>query len=218
MKGMFVRRLVPILALGLLFLPGLAPGKEASSDKHFTFYGDVVAVGPHSLTIKSGGKRLVFQITGETKISGRDRPLQLDQIKPGNGATVMMKLGQGNVGIAERIRIDVGASLSSSLKLFVAKTTSGQVVSGMAINNYIAYKPHNDGWIGGATLERSYSEGVFLLEVRPDGTVAEVKMVKSMGYTELNLRAIRWFKQWRFHPNTVTKVQMPMSYVQYKRW
>lgn len=213
---MFIRRLVPVIVLGLLFLPDLAASKEAASAEHFTFYGDVVAINPHAITIKSGGKRLVFQITGETKISGRDRPLQLDQIKLGNGATVMMKLGQGNAGIAERIRIDVGASLSGSLKLFAARTTSGQVVSGMAINNYIAYKPANDGWVGGATLERAYSEGVFLLQVRPDGTVSEVKMVKSMGYTELNVHAIRWFKQWRFHPNTVTEVQMPMSYLQYK--
>jgi TonB family protein len=98
--------------------------------------------------------------------------------------------------------------------MFAARTTSGNVVSGMAINNYIAYRPPDDGWSGGATLERAYSNGVFLLQVRPDGTVSEVKMAKSMGYTELNLHAIRWFKQWRFHPNTVTEVQMPMSYLQ----
>jgi TonB family protein len=84
----------------------------------------------------------------------------------------------------------------------------------MAINNYIAYQPPNDGWLGSATLERAYNEGVFLLQVRPDGTVTEVKMVKSMGYNELNLHAIRWFKQWRFQPNSVTEVQMPMSYFQ----
>lgn len=211
---MFVQRLFSVLALGLLFLPGLATGKEASSDKHFTFYGDVVAIGPHAITIKAGGKPLVFQITAETKISGRYSALQLDQIKPGDGATVMMKLGQGNVGIAVQIRIDVGASLSRSLKLYAARTTSGNVVSGMAINNYIAYRPPDDGWSGGATLERAYSDGVFLLQVRPDGTVAEVKVAKSMGYNELNLHAIRWFKRWRFQPNSVTEVQMPMSYLQ----
>lgn len=214
---MFIQRLFPVIVLGLsLFLPDLATSKEASSDKHFAFYGDVVATDPHSITIKSGGKRLVFQITEETKISGRDRPLHLDQIKPGDGATVMMKLGQGNVGIAVRIRIDVGSSLSSSLKLFAARTTNGKVVSGMAINNYVAYQPPDDGWKGGATLERAYNDGVFLLQVRPDGTVGEVKVVKSMGYNELNLHAIKWFKKWRFQPNTVTEVQMPMNYMQSK--
>jgi len=213
---MFLQRFSLLIVLGLFFLPDLATSKETASDKHFTFYGDVVAIDPHSITIKSGGKRLVFQITEETKISGRDRPIQLNEIKPGNGATVLMKLGRGDIGIALRIRIDVGQSLSSSLKLFAARTTHGEVISGMALNNYIAYQPPDDGWSGGATLAQSHSDGVFLLEVRPDGTVAEVKVVKSMGYNELNLHAIRWFKRWRFQPNSVTEVQMPMHYFQSK--
>ncbi len=213
---MFLQRVFLFVAFGLLFLPDLGAGKEATSDKGFAFYGDIVAVDPHTITIKSGGKRLVFQITEETKITGRDRPLQLDQIKPGNGATVLMKLGPGNVGVAVRIRVDVGASLSKSLKLYAARTIHGEVISGMAINNYIAYQPPDDGWMGGATLERDYSNGVFLLEVRPDGTVSEVKVVKSMGYNELNVHAIRWFKQWRFQPNSVKEVQMPMSYFQFR--
>jgi TonB family protein len=215
---MFLHRIFPVIVLGLFFLPDRATGKEASPDKGFAFYGDVVAIDPHLITIKSGGKRLVFQITEETKISGRDRPLHLDQIKPGDGATVMMKLGQGNVGIAVQIRVDAGWSISKSLKMYAARTTSGTVVSGMAINNYIAYRPADDGWMGGATLERAQNDGVFLLQVRPDGTVSGVKMVKSMGYNELNVHAIRAFKGWRFHPNTVTEVQMPMSYLQSKYW
>ena len=56
-----------------LLTPDLGFGKPDSSAKNFAFYGDVVAVDPHSITIKSGGKRLVFQITSETKISGRYR-------------------------------------------------------------------------------------------------------------------------------------------------
>lgn len=211
---MLVQRLFLVIVLGLFFLPDLAPGKEASSGEYYSFYGDVLAVDPHSITIKSGGKSLVFQITEETRISGRNRTVSLDQMKPGGSATVMMRLGQHNAGIAVRIRFDTEANVSKSLKLYAARTTSGKVVSGMAINNYIAYRPSDDGWMGGATLERAYSEGVFVLQVRPDGTVSEVKMVKSMGYNELNVHAIRWFKQWRFQPNSVTEVQMPISYLQ----
>ena len=62
-----------------------------------------------------------------------------------------------------------------------------------------------------------YHDGVFLLEVRPDGTVGMVKMVKSMGHNELNLHAIKWLKQWRFKPNSVKEVQIPLSYKQ-SRW
>lgn len=199
-----------------LLTADVALGKQDSSEKYHAFYGDVVAIDPHSITIKSGGKRLVFQITGETKISGRDRPVRLDQIKPGDGATVVMKLGKGDVGIAIRIRVDVGTSLSSSLKLYAARMVTGEVISGMAISNYIAYQPPDDGWSGGPTLERAYNDGVFLLEVRPDGSVGTVKVVKSMGYNELNMHAIKWLKRWRFKPNSVTEVQMPFSYMQSK--
>jgi TonB family protein len=205
-----------VVAFALL-TTGVVSGNQDSSDKYHTFYGDVIAINPSSITIKSGGKRLVFQINSETKIGGRDRPLQLDQIKPGDGATVVMQLGKGGVGIAVRVWVDAGTSLSSSLKLYAARTVGGGVISGMAINNYVAYQPPYDGWSGGPTLDQSYHAGVYLLEVRPDGNVGTVKVVKSMGYSELDLHAIRWFKRWRFKPNSVTEVQMPLSYMQ-SRW
>jgi len=196
-----------------LLMPSLGYGTGNPSEKYHTFYGDVIAVDPHSITIKSGGKPMVFQITPQTKVSSRYGHVNLDQMKPGGGATVMMKLGQGNVGIAVRIRFDPAfTNKSNSLKLYAAKTIDGQVVSGMAIHNYVAYKPAAEGWTGGHTMEHDNSQvGVFLLEVNRDGTVAMVKMIKSTGYEELNLRAINWFKKWRFKPNTVTEVQLPIS-------
>lgn len=206
------RLLVSVVVL-TLSMSDLALGKEVSSEKSYALFGDVVAIDPHSLTIKSGGKRLVFRITEETKITGLDRrPIQFDQIKPGDAVTVMMKLGPGNVGIAVIIRVDVGASSSNFLKLFRARLFSGEVVSGMAINNYIESKPADDAWSGAGTFEHEYHEGVFLLEVQRDGTVGMVKMVKSLREHQLNLRAIKWLKKWRFKPNTVSEVQMPMTY------
>jgi TonB family protein len=199
-----------------LLTPGFALGEREASDKYYTFYGDVVAINPHSITIKSGGKPLVFQITDETKISGRYRPVLLDQIKTGDGATVMMKLGNRGFGTAVRIRVDVGTSRSKSLKLYAARRVGGEVISGMAFNNYVAYQPPADGWSGGGILEQPYHDGVFLLEVRSDGTVGAVKVVKSLGYSELNMHAIRWCKRWRFKPNSVTEVQIPLSYLQSK--
>jgi TonB family protein len=201
-----------------LSISDLAFGKEVSSEKSYALFGDVVTIDPHSLTIKSGGKRLVFRITGETKINGLDRrPIQFDQIKPGDAVTVMMKLGPGNVGIAVIIRVDVGASSSNFLKLLRARLISGEVISGMAINNYIEFKPADDGWSGAGTFEHEYHDGVFLLEVQRDGTVGMVKMVKSMREHELDLRAIKWLKKWRFKPNTVSEVQMPMTYRTWSR-
>ena len=199
----------------------LAHGKDNSPNSNYRFYGDVVSVDPagRTLTIKSGGKKLVFQINDQTKISGRYERVSLDKIRPGDGATVTMKLGPGNVGIATSIRFDtVGGSRSSFLKLVAARTIDGQTISGLAVENYIEFWPPSDGWSGGnGSWEKDSLDGVFLLEVLPNGTVSEVKMIKSLGYNDLNLRAIKWFKKWRFKPNSVKEVQLPMNYTQYRR-
>lgn len=50
-----------------------------------------------------------------------------------------------------------------------------------------------------------------------DGTVSEVRPIGTLGYPELNERAIRWFKRWKFRPNSVTEVRMPMVYTSYRR-
>jgi TonB family protein len=188
-------------------------GKEASSGEYYSFYGDVLAVDPHSITIKSGGKRLVFQINQETRISGRNRTVSLDQVKPGGSATVMMKLGQGNAGVAVRIRFDSEANVPKSLKLYAARTIAGEVISGIAISNFVSYQPPGDGWKGGPSLEGDYHEGVFVMDVQRDGNVSQVKMVKSLGDRKLDLRAIDWLKKWRFTPNSVSEVQIPVSYM-----
>ena len=44
------------------------------------------------------------------------------------------------------------------------------------------------------------------------GTVSEVRPLASLGYSELDERAIRYFKRWKFRPNSVTEVRMPMVY------
>lgn len=172
-----MRAWVPLSVIALSFLISDFPSaKGASSDQLYTFYGDVTAIdlAAHTMTIKSGGKRLAFRITDETKISGRDRHVSLNDIKPGDGATVMMKLGEGNVGIAVRVRFDTIESLSKSLKLFAVRTVNGGVVSGMGVNNFVAYQPPSDGWAGGPNLGFQ-RQGVFLLVVQRDGSVANVK-------------------------------------------
>jgi len=214
MRGSLVRAIVAVTCLGFSF--GLTKG--AASDQSYTFYGTIAAIdlAAHTLTIKAGGRSLVFHITPETHISSQSGYVSLDRIKIGRSASVIMRLGEGNVGIAVSILLDLNASPSDYLKLFAARTVDGSVVSGLAVKDYVAYRPRGDGWSGSPTMENTYHDGVFLLEVRPDGTVSEVKMIKSMGYAELNLHAIRWFKQWRFKPNTVTEVQIPKSYRQSK--
>lgn len=123
----------------------------------------------------------------------------------------MMRLGEGNVGIAVAIRFDADASLAKSLALYSARTTRGEMISGIAVNNFVAYEPPalpiNRGLDLGPNKLR-----MFRLSVRPDGTVASATPFVSFGNEELDARAAKWLMKWRFHPNSVTEVRMPVSW------
>src|SRR2546423_1440334 len=206
----FAKRLV---ATALLLLLGLASAQAASSGEVHIFSGAVKSVdlAAKTLTITSGGKSFVFHVTPETKLTSYWGNARLETIKPGQGATVVMKLGPGNIGIAQKIHTvptDLGARITS---YYSAKTINGATVYGNAVGNYVTYEPPQDAW--STTLQyRRYSGAMFLLIVQRDGSVSEVRPLASLGYTELDDRAIRWFKRWKFRPNSVTEVRMPMVY------
>jgi len=206
-----------LLAFGLL-LSGFRPAHAAPSSDAHVFSGEVIAVNPagKTLTIKSGGKTFVFHVTPETKLTSYYGHATFDKIRPGEGATVVMKLGPGNIGIALQIHTvptSLGARLTS---YYSAKTIDGDTVHGNAVGNYVAYEPPGDAWSSGLEYRR-YSGAMFLLLVNRDGTVSEVRPIGTLGYSELNERAIRWFKRWKFRPNSVTEVRMPMVYTSYSR-
>lgn len=54
--------------------------------------------------------------------------------------------------------------------------------------------------------------GVFLLNVRPDGTVSSVEILQSTGQGFIDRGVIRAFAQWRFRPNSVKEVRIPAYY------
>jgi TonB family protein len=57
-----------------------------------------------------------------------------------------------------------------------------------------------------------------VLSVAADGTVANVAIRQSSGYSELDARAQKWMKRWRFKPNSLTEVQLPMFFTEtYRR-
>jgi TonB family protein len=56
-------------------------------------------------------------------------------------------------------------------------------------------------------------QGVFLLSVRPDGTVSKVEVLSSIGYGELDEKTKSWLMKWRFQPNSVVEVRVPSSFV-----
>jgi TonB family protein len=190
----------------------------ASSAELHTFYGDVKAVdlAAKTITIKSSGKSFVFQITKETKMSSRRGPIRLENVQRGQGAAVVMRLGQGGVGIAVKIHFDLGRSAASLQSLYGVKTTGGEIVTGMAFNNYVVSTPPDEAWSTGTTYGKLRAS-MFVLTIERDGTVSDAKPVQGTGYRELDERAIRWFKKWRFRPNSVVEARMPYGYFQHRR-
>jgi TonB family protein len=102
-------------------------------------------------------------------------------------------------------------SLGDVLSLFAATTPSGKRLGMVELMPLLLYgqMPASMG-----TWSRNYrlKVGVFLLAVRPEGTVAKVEMLQSTGQQALDGEVISDLKNWRFRPNSVTEVRVPAVY------
>lgn len=205
-----------LAAFVLSFLtPGFDSMTAAASGPLHTFYGEVKAIdlAAKTITIKSNGKSFLFHITNETKISSPNGYVRLDKIQRGQGAAIVMRPGADGKGLALSIRFEHSVWSANFLALFSVKTTRGETISGMAFNNYVAHEPRGDAWKGGVTYERGHIS-MFLLLVRPDGTVYDVKPLRGLGHAELDARAVKWLMQWRFTPNSITEARIPVAHSQ----
>ena|ERR1700736_2813826 len=54
--------------------------------------------------------------------------------------------------------------------------------------------------------------GIFVCNLRPDGTVASVAVVKTTGYDILDQAAISAFQKWRFKPGGSKSVEIPVKF------
>lgn len=180
-----------------------------AADLH-AFFGQVTAVklAAKTITIKLG-KSFVFHVTTETRISSAaGGAVPFEKIRLGDAALVTMRPGPGNIGIAVNILVTPGVAFPSD---YSARSTKGTNISGADLGNYVVYQPPPDDINRGINFGMVRS-GLFSLSVQPDGTVAGVKALRSLGYGELDERAMRWLKKWRFRPNSVTEVRMPITY------
>jgi TonB family protein len=209
--------ILPALVVSL-FLAGFVSAREASDSELHTFYGEVVAIdqAAKAIQLKSGNQRFLFRYNDQTKISSTSGHVRLDRIMRGTGAAVVMRVGEGNAGIALVIRFVPDASQSQPLTLITAKTMRGETIKGIAVSNFVEYQPPADAWAGGPMLENRKNPGLFVLSIAPDGTVWSVTLRTSTGYPELDARAKKWMQKWRFHPNSLNEVQLPMYYYHYR--
>ena len=210
--------LLPGVFLTLLPTPFLS-AKETSDPGLHTFYGEVVLIDPAKkiIELKNGKKLFVFHYTDQTRISSTFGEVNMNKILRGTAAAVVMRVGKDDIGIATEIRFVPSSSRMQMLSLMSARTARGETINGTAVSKLVAYEPPDDEWSGGASLARKNNAGLFVLSVAPDGTVTSVAVRQSSGYPELDARAEKWMKKWRFHPNSVTEVQLPMIFSQYRR-
>lgn len=206
-------KILPALLVSLFFI-GLLPAKEAADPGLHTFYGQVVLIDPAKkvIVIRSHKQELVFHYTGQTRISSTLGEVHMDKVIRGTAAAVVMRLGEGNVGIATEIRFVPAPTIAQTLALISARTVNGQTINGLAVYKVVTYKPPTEEWSGATELARRNNAGLFVVSVAPDGTVANVAVRQTTGYPELDARAQRWMKKWRFKPNTLTEVQLPMFF------
>jgi TonB family protein len=95
--------------------------------------------------------------------------------------------------------------------LFVGTTPGGRMLSFPELAPLVVYAKWPTNLITIRTSWR-FKIGVFLLHVRPDGTVSDVETLHSIGHPTANADSVRAFKQWRFRPNSVKAVRVPTYY------
>lgn len=133
LKHAHLRIILKAIVLSSL-IASTAWAQAPSSAPLHTFYGEVKAVdlAARTITINANGKSFVFYITNETKISSFNGYINLAKVQRGQGATVVMRLGEGNKGIAVQIRFENDANWSKVLSLYSARTVRGEMISGLA--------------------------------------------------------------------------------------
>lgn len=199
------------LLLSLLALPFASAKTTDPSGEFHTFYGvvKVVDLSAKTFTIQAGSQSFLFHYTDETKISSYHGYISWAKVWPGLGATVVMRLGEGNLGVAVRVRFEIDNGRAASMALFSARTIQGQEISGIAVSNYVTYEPKGDKFY--RAIDLGTAAGILVASVQPDGTVGKVTPLKSLGLAEANKRAEAWVRKWKFRPNSVTEVRLPVG-------
>jgi TonB family protein len=213
------RTAIVAICLGLLTVGSSLAKPAASPVKLFVFHGKVQSVDPgaRTFTITSDLGSSVFDVTKETRIfrhpnSMRSREITLDNIKVGEAAEVFVGGGSTQRATAVLVKLEYDSRNATIPSLFAAKTVRGGNVSGPDLAKLVTYMPN----LGAFTTSIDYGaarQGVFLLSVRPDGTVSKVEVLSSIGYGELDEKTKSWLMKWRFQPNSVVEVRVPSSFV-----
>lgn len=171
------------------------------------FYGQVRAVDGSARTVTLSMPMLfTFKVSGETQIAlRRGGPVPFEAIKPGAGVQIEARRTAAG-WTALKIKVERGATFPEEMS---ARTPQGKTVTGPMVAEFITYEPPAESFrrsTGGP-----YSSGFYLVTVRPDGTVATVRTLKSIGDPGVDARAHVRLRQFKFRPGSVVEVRLPLS-------
>jgi hypothetical protein len=190
-----------------------SPLEAKPGDLH-AFYGQVKAVDrdAHSITLGMP-LRFTFKVARETQINVRRRgAVSLDSIKPGAGTQIVARR-EAKGWTALKIVLEPGATFPEEMS---ARTAQGTTVTGLAVAEFVVYEPPAE--LINRNLDFGQRSGLFLLSLRPDGNVADVRAIKSLGMKELDERASTRLKKMKFRPGALTEARIPVNFNSFRRY
>jgi hypothetical protein len=207
--------------LGLVFSARTAPNIVNSANPLETkpgdlhaFYGQVKEVDRAADTIAIElPMRFTFHVRAETQITvRRGGAVALDAIKPGAGAQIVARR-DAKGWTALKITLEPGATFPEEIS---ARTVQGKTIKGLAVMEFIAYEPPAE--LVNRNVNFGHRSGLFLLSLRPDGSVVNVRSIKSLGMTELDERAGRRLIKMKFRPGALSEARIPVSFNSFRRY
>jgi len=103
-------------------------------------------------------------------------------------------------------------------ELFRATTPGGKKLSAQQLSPLVLHAewPTNTVRLQGYWHLRL---GVYLLNVRGDGGVSSVEILRPQGHIQMDSATVKAFAKWRFRPNSVKEVRVPAYYTRTdSRW
>jgi hypothetical protein len=207
--------------LGLVFSAPAAPKivippspLEAKPGDLHAFYGQVKGVDRAAGTIAIElPMRFTFRVQAATQINvRRGGAVALDAVKPGAGAQIVARR-EAKGWTALKITLEPGATFPEEMS---ARTVQGKTIKGLAVAKFIAYEP--PAQLVNRNINFGQRSGLFLLSLRPDGSVANVRPIKSLGVTELDERAGRRLMKMKFRAGALSEARIPVSFKSFRRY
>ena len=198
--------------------------EAAATHKIYVFNGRIQGVKPaaRSFTFTGDGKSYEFTVTPETRLTRKGKPVPFSTLLAGEDAEVEMKVGPGGKGVALSIKLTTrergpiprsAPTLDGPMmdSLCAGTTPGGKRLGPQELKplvTHFEWPKATHSVIGYLRIK----PGVFLLSLAADGGVASVEVLQAIGHRGADADAVKALRKWRFRPNSVREVRVPVQY------